>query len=266
MILVKEREDLEVFSFIFGAVIGSFLNVLILKLPVNESIFTKTRSKCPSCGHLIYWYHNIPLFSYLFLKAKCSYCGAKISFQYFLVEILSAVLTLFLFLKLGLNQEFIFMCFLSYVLITLSFIDLKHKAVPDYLLLMAFVLSFFATNFSIYESFSNAFLFAGAIVLLNFIITFYIQNIKSRILKDESLKTQEALGEGDIPIIAIIGVILGVQSGIEAIFLAAFFAIIPAIYSNLIKKDIQTPFIPYLVLGFLTQYFFDLETLIKVFF
>ena len=85
-------------------------------------------------------------------------------------------------------------------------------------------------------------------------------------MKDESLKTQEALGEGDIPIIAMIGVILGVQAGVEAIFLAAFFAIIPAIYSNLVKKDIQTAFIPYLVLGFLTQYFFDLETFIKVFY
>ena len=100
---------MEVFSFIFGLCIGSFLNVLIIKLPKNESIFTKDRSKCPSCNHLIFWYHNIPLFSYLYLKAKCSYCGAKISFQYFLVELLSAIITLTLFIKLGLNQEFIFM-------------------------------------------------------------------------------------------------------------------------------------------------------------
>ena len=257
---------MEVFSFIFGLCIGSFLNVLIIKLPKNESIFTKDRSKCPSCNHLIFWYHNIPLFSYLYLKAKCSYCGAKISFQYFLVELLSAIITLTLFIKLGLNQEFIFMCLLSYVLIMLSFIDLKYKAVPDYLLLIVFILSFSATNFSIIDSFRNAFLFSGAFVLLNFIITFYIQNIKSRILKDENLKTQEALGVGDIPIIALIGIILGVNSGLVAIFLAAFFAIIPAIYSNFVKKDIQTPFIPYLVLGFFTEYFFNLETIIKVFY
>ncbi|MBD3830735.1 MAG: prepilin peptidase, partial [Arcobacter sp.] len=95
---------------------------------------------------------------------------------------------------------------------------------------------------------------------------FYIQNIKSKLLKDESLKTQVALGEGDIPIIAMIGVVLGSTGGILAIFLGAFFAIIPSIYSNLVKKDIQTPFIPYLVLGFLTEYFFKLETFIKVFY
>jgi leader peptidase (prepilin peptidase)/N-methyltransferase len=264
VIFQKEREDLEVFSLIFGLCIGSFLNVLIIKLPKNESIFTKTRSKCPSCNHLIFWYHNIPLLSYLYLKAKCSYCGVKISFQYFLVELLSGIITLALFVKLGLNQEFIFMCLLSYVLISLSFIDLKYKAVPDYLLLIVFILSFFATNFPIIESFKNAFLFAGAFVLLNFVITFYIQNIKSKILKDESLRTQEALGVGDIPIIALIGIILGVNGGLVAIFLAAFFAIIPAIYSNFVKEDIQTPFIPYLVLGFFTEYFFNLETIIKV--
>jgi leader peptidase (prepilin peptidase)/N-methyltransferase len=263
VIFQKESEDLELFSFVFGACIGSFLNVLILRLPLSESLISNKRSRCLSCGHLIYWYHNIPLLSYLFLKAKCSYCGIKISFQYFLVEIISALLTLFLFLKLGLTQEFIFMCLLSYVLIVLSFIDLKYKAVPDYLLLIALFLSFFVTDSSILEAFKNAFLFSGALVLLNFVVTFYIQNIKAKITKDESLKTQEALGEGDIPIIAMMAVILGLSSGIFAIFLAAFFAIIPSIYSNLVKKDIQTPFIPYLVLGFYVEYFFNLETFIK---
>ncbi|MBY0540586.1 MAG: prepilin peptidase [Campylobacterales bacterium] len=256
---------MELFSFIFGICIGSFLNVLILRLPKNESLMT-ARSHCPKCNHVIYWYHNIPLFSYLFLRAKCYYCGTKISFLYFFIELISGIITLALFLKLGLNQEFIFMVLLSYVLITLSFIDFKYKAVPDYLLLLVFIVSFFASTFSITEAFKNAFLFSGAFILLNFIITFYIQNIKSRILKDESLKTQEALGEGDIPIIAMFGIILGINSGLIAIFLAAIFAIIPAIYSNFVKKDIQTPFIPYLVLGFFTEYFFDLETIIKVFF
>jgi leader peptidase (prepilin peptidase) / N-methyltransferase len=265
VIFLKERDALELFSFIFGISIGSFLNVLILRLPKNESLMT-ARSHCPKCNHVIYWYHNIPLFSYLFLLGRCSYCKEKISFLYFFVELISGIVTLALFFKLGLNQEFIFMALLSYVLITLSFIDFKYKAVPDYLLLIVFILSLIATNFSIIEALKNAFLFVGAFVLLNFVITFYIQNIKSKILKDESLKTQEALGEGDIPIIAMMGIILGINGGLFAIFLAAIFAIIPAIYSNFVKKDIQTPFIPYLVLGFFTEYFFDLETIIKVFF
>jgi leader peptidase (prepilin peptidase) / N-methyltransferase len=265
VILTVEREDLEVFSFIFGAVIGSFLNVLILRLPLNKSVVTP-RSSCPSCNHIIAWYYNIPLFSFLFLRAKCAYCKTKISFQYFIVELLSASLTLALFIKLGLSSEFLYMSLLFYVCITLSFIDFKYKAVPDYLLLIVLVLSFFATSFSLLEAFKNAFLFSGAFVLLNFIITFYIQNIKARLLKDEDLKNQEALGEGDIPIIAMIAVILGIKGALVAIFLAAIFAIIPSIYSNLVKKDIQTPFIPYLILGMLSVYFFDLENILKVLF
>ena len=227
----KEREDLEVFSFIFGGIIGLFLNQLIIKLPKYEFSITK-------------------------------YEGNS---SYFIVELISAILTTALYLKLGFSQDFFLMIILFYVLIVLSFIDFKYKAVPDYLLLLVLVLSFFTTNFSIIESFKNAFLFSGAVVLLNFVVTFYIQNIKSRILKDETLKEQVALGEGDIPIIAMIAVILGATGGVFAIFLGAFFAIIPSIYSNILKKDIQTPFIPYLVLGFLTEYFFNIESFIKAF-
>ena len=227
----KEREDLEVFSFIFGGIIGLFLNQLIIKLPKYEFSITK-------------------------------YEGNS---SYFIVELISAILTTALYFKLGFSQDFFLMIILSYVLIVLSFIDFKYKAVPDYLLLLVLVLSFFTTNFSIIESFKNAFLFSGAVVLLNFVVTFYIQNIKSRILKDETLKEQVALGEGDIPIIAMIAVILGATGGVFAIFLGAFFAIIPSIYSNIVKKDIQTPFIPYLVLGFLTEYFFNIESFIKAF-
>ncbi len=138
----------------------------------------------------------------------------------------------------------------------LSFIDFKYKAVPDYLLLIALVLSFFVTSYNLIEAFKNAFIVSGAFVLLNFVLTFYIQNIKAKILKDESLKTQEAMGEGDIPILAILGVILGLKGALIAIFLSSIFAIIPSIYFNIKKKDIQTPFIPYLVLGFLVEYFF----------
>ena len=92
MILQKERENLELFSFIFGAIIGSFLNVLILKLPLKQN-FVTTRSKCPSCNHIISWYYNIPLISFLILRAKCAYCKAKISSQYFIVELLTAFIT-----------------------------------------------------------------------------------------------------------------------------------------------------------------------------
>ena len=168
-------------------------------------------------------------------------------------------------MEFSIFQNVLFTLFLIN-LVVLSLYDFKYKAVPDYLLLFAFFSSFFITKFDIFEALQSAFIISGAFVILNFLVTFYIQNIKSRILKDESLKTQEALGEGDIPIIASIGIILGISSGLTAIFLAAFFAIIPSLYKNNIKKDMQTPFIPYLILGFFTEYFFNIETIIKAFY
>ncbi|MBS9782433.1 MAG: prepilin peptidase [Arcobacter sp.] len=253
-----------VFSFIFGVLIGSFLNVLIVRLPQKKDIVF-LRSHCSKCKHTLSWSENIPLISYIFLKGRCSSCKEKISFQYFFVEFISGLLSLFLYLYLGLGYELLYMALFIYLLITLSFIDFKYKAVPDYLLLLAFILSFFASNFTVIESFKNAFLFAGAFVLLNFVLTFYVQNIKAKLLKDETLKTQEALGEGDIPIIAAFGIILGVEGTLVAIFLSAIFAIIPSLYASFLKKDIQTPFIPYLSLGFLVEYFFHFENIIKVF-
>jgi len=150
------------------------------------------------------------------------------------------------------------------VMIALCIYDFKYKAVPDYLLLAVLTISFFASPFPFLESLRYALLFAGAFVLLNFVLTFYIQNIKSRIYKDESLKSQEALGEGDIPFIASIGVMLGTFEGVVSLFLAAIFAIIPSIYASYVKKDLQIPFIPYLFLGFSCGYFFDLESFTKV--
>ncbi len=255
---------MELFSFIFGAVFGSFLNVIIKRVPKNQSIITP-RSYCNNCQTTIPWYYNIPIISYIVLKGRCKNCKESYGIQYFLVELITALITLFLFIKLGLSYEFVSTLLFFYLLIVLSFIDFEYKAVPDYLLLLLFVVSLFITNYDLIIALKNALLFAGGFFLLNFILTFYIQNIKSKILKDETLKTQEALGEGDIPVIASFAIVLGINSTLLAIFLSAIFAIIPSIYSSIVKKDIQTAFIPYLSLGFVVAYFFDLNDILKVF-
>ncbi|WP_258238905.1 A24 family peptidase [Arcobacter sp. CECT 8985] len=261
MIIEIERDDLVVFSFIIGVVFGSFLNVLIYRLPKRVSLLIN--STCPKCSHPISWYENIPLLSYLFLKAKCSSCKVSISYLYFTVEFMCGLLSILLFLQFSFSVDFILFSLLFYILIVLSFIDFEYKAVPDYLLLLAFLISFFCTNYPFLESFKNASIFAGFFILLDFILSFYVQNIKSYILNDETLKTQKALGEGDIPIVALIGVILGLKAGIVAIFLAGIFAIIPSIYNLILKKDTQIPFIPFLVLGFLFEFFINISS--KVF-
>ena len=236
---------------IYGLLIGSFLNVLIYRLPKNISLINPKRSFCPNCNHQISWKENIPLASFILQKGKCLHCKTSISKNYFIVELLSSILTWFVYLKFGLGSEFFITIILIYLLIVLSFIDFEYKAVPDYLLVLILLSSIFIPNFS----FLSALLFAGAFALLNFIITFYIQNIKARLTKNKDLEEQVALGEGDIPIITLIGGILGIKLGIVAIFLAALFAIFPALYGTIAKKEIETPFIPYLSLGFIVVFF-----------
>ena len=255
LIFIKESEDLVEFSiFIIGLIFGSFLNMLIYRLPLGISLINPKRSICPNCNHSIKWYENLPLVSYILLKGKCSNCKDKISITYPVVETITLIVTILLFQKFNLTNDFYVSLLLFYTLIVLSFIDLKYKAVPDYLLILALITSLFISDFD----FKSIFLFAGGIVILELFITYYIQNIKSKILKDDSLKTQKAVGEGDIPIIAIIGGVLGIKLGIVAIFLSAIFAIIPSLVNNIIKKDIETPFIPFLSLGLFVVYVNDI--------
>ena len=140
-----------------------------------------------------------------------------------------------------------------YILVLLIFIDYKYKAVPDYLLLSVIFVAPFVSE-SMLHFFQNGFMFAGGFVILNFVVTFYIQNIKSRITKNELLKNQTALGEGDIPIIAMIGGVLGIKYALLAIIVASCIALVHSVY-NKIKKEEETPFIPYLVMGFLAVFF-----------
>ncbi len=194
------------------------------------------------------------LVGYILDKFVC-----KIYSKYFLLEVLSAILTVAIFYKLGTTIEFFIVVTIFYLLLILSFIDFKYHAVPDYLLLAVLVLVFFIPSRNLLEQFQSAFLISGAVVLLSFILNFYIQNIKSKLTKNEELKTQTSLGEGDIPIVAVMAATLGVQESLLAIFLASFFAIIPALYSKIVKKEQETPFIPYLSLGLFVEYIFSLS-------
>jgi len=229
--------------FSVGLVFGSFLNVLIHRIPQAVSLLNPIGSECPNCSHGIKWYENIPVFSYLFLKGKCSNCFEPISFIYPIVEIITAIMTLMLYAKFLLNWELITTIILFYTLIVLSFIDLKYKAVPDFLLIIVVALSIIVGDII------NILIFTGGFFLLELTITYYIQTIKAKITKNKELETQRALGEGDMPIAGVIGGLLGIQLGVTAIFLAVLFALVPAIYNMFSKKEIETAFIPFLSLG-----------------
>ena len=228
---------------LIGLVFGSFLNVLIHRLPLSISLVNPAGSACPHCNNGIKWYENIPVFSYLALKGRCSNCSESISIIYPIVEIITALVTLTIYLNFLLNWELIAIIALFYTLIVLSFIDLKYRAVPDYLLIIAVILAIVVGDII------SVLIFTGGLLLLELIITFYIQNIKAKITGNKELETQRALGEGDMPIAGVIGGLLGIQLGVSAIFLAALLALLPAIYNLFSKKEIETAFIPFLSLG-----------------
>jgi leader peptidase (prepilin peptidase) / N-methyltransferase len=119
-----------VLALVFGLVIGSFLNVVILRMPQGASI-TLPRSRCPQCKQLIHWYDNIPVVSYLLLGGACRQCGKKISVRYPSVEALTGAVSILLYLKFGLTIEWAIFLGLSAALIVLAFIDLDHRILPD---------------------------------------------------------------------------------------------------------------------------------------
>ncbi len=226
------------FMGILGLIFGSFLNVLIYRIPKNENIAFPP-SHCTKCGKPLKWWHNIPLISYIFLKGKCSFCSEKISLQYPLVELLSAVIFVLIYIKIGNFTQSIIISLVFDVLLALSVIDFRYKAVPDSLNLLALTLAIFSGN--ILDSFTNALLFAGGFTLLRFYVSYIVK--------------KEALGEADIMIAATIGAILGIQLGLFAIFLSAVIAL-PA-FLIVGKRDIQLPFIPFLAIALFLTYIFN---------
>lgn len=239
--------------FVFGVIFGSFANVLIRRLPINQSVFLP-RSYCPSCETELRFYHNVPIFSWLFLGGKCAFCNDKISVSYPLVELFSGILALEAIgieSKLGeiLNAEIIYkstVLALTFInLLCLSLIDIAHKAVPDVLLFIGVVLALFyspSLNSALYAA-----IFSGAFWLLRLIVS--------------KLKGEEAMGSADIFIAGIVAVVLGPTSGLVAIYIAAL-ATLP-FYA--IKKDRELAFVPFLSAGLLTVYCFkpEISTLIE---
>ena len=120
---------LYIIIFIYGIVIGSFLNVCIYRIPNKESV-VMVNSHCMSCGHKLVWYDLFPLFSYLFLKGRCRYCESKLSYQYVLIELLNGILYLVVFRVNGMNVESVLFALLVSALLTLSVIDYRTFEIP----------------------------------------------------------------------------------------------------------------------------------------
>lgn len=238
-----------IFSFITGITIGSFLNVLILRLPKNEDVVFE-RSHCNSCQKQIEWYENIPLISYIFLRGKCSKCSNRISLQYPLVELIVGLFAILIMPKYidGLNL-LIFAMKLSVfsIFLTIFVIDLRHKIIPNVLNLFLFIVLLLTAVFS----FKWQFILYGALVGLGFpsLVTYIFYKYKGQV----------GLGMGDIKLYGVLGVYLGPIGVVHNIFLSCFLGSFVVGSLMLLKKVDRTtkiPFGPFIVIIAFFQFFY----------
>ena len=231
--------------FIFGLMIGSFLNVVIYRTPRGESI-AFPGSHCTSCHEKLKWYHNIPLFSWIFLGGKCAYCKVPISKQYPIVELFTGLLWLAIYTKLGLVWYFPFIAASFTALFALSVIDLKYYAVPDSVNFFGLLMALIQPDI-LKLSWDNP-LANAAIAAFGLWALAKIISIVAR---------KEAMGGADVIVAGTMAALLGFPGFFLALFLSAILAILPSLFA----KDTMVPFVPFLALATLIIYLFDTQSM-----
>ena len=232
--------SLALIVFVFGILIGSFLNVVIYRLPKGESIVFPA-SKCQSCQTPLKWYHNVPIFSWLFLRGKCGFCSEKISIQYPLIELTTGFIAVAIFYKLGLTWHMPIVFAVFTLLLALVMIDYKDMEIPDNLNLLALALA--VVSPMVLTSLHDAVLAAGGVALLRYYVSFFLD--------------KEAMGEGDIIVAGTMGALLGFPAFFYALFLAAVLALVPSLMAK--ETDTAVPFVPFLAMGTFIVYIFDTQ-------
>lgn len=254
-----------------GSCVGSFLNVCIHRLPKDLSI-VKPRSFCPNCKQTIRWYDNIPILSYFILKGKCRSCSAGISIRYPLVEVITAIVFLVLYIHFGVCWNLIKYIFFFCFLIVVSFIDIDYHAIPAYLCFAAIVVGLLfdirstivylragmPLDFKLLPVFraTRALLFGLGFTYLFKLFGDIFINIYLALRKKESIEGEkESLGLGDVDFMGVVGVFLGLKPVIFVFFLAPFFALLYSVVAMVFKKSHLIPYLPYLSLASAAMFF-----------
>jgi leader peptidase (prepilin peptidase)/N-methyltransferase len=238
----------EIWLFFFGLCIGSFLNVCIYRLPLDTSI-VKPRSKCPRCETPIAFYDNIPILSYIMLRGRCRSCQVPIGIRYPLVELLTGILTVCVFNFFGLTATGAVYFVLVMALITITFIDIDHRIIPDKISLpgipLFFIAALFLPHISILDSLLGIIAGGGSLYLVA--------------LGYHLITGQEGMGGGDIKLLAMIGAVVGWQGIVFTIFAGSFIGC--AIGLSLMIKTrkgmkLAIPFGPFLSIGAVLYLFY----------
>lgn len=245
---------------ILGLVIGSFLNVVIYRVPRKLSVVSPARSYCPRCSTTLSWFENIPVLSWIVLGGRCRHCKARISGQYPLVELLSGVFAILSYLHFGLTITALIVYALSVTLVAISFIDLEFRIIPNVISLPGITIGLLL---GITSQFTHAFswpITTGAIdsligMLIGGGIFYFIAWIYYLMTK------KIGLGGGDIKLLGMTGAILGWESVPQTIILGSIIGSIVGIGAMLVYKtgrNTEIPFGPWLSLGAILYIFADL--------
>lgn len=230
------------FMLIFGAIVGSFLNVVILRLPEKGASIVFPASHCPRCKAAIRWYDNIPVLSFFLLRGRCRRCRTAISWQYPLVEALMAGLSLALFQKFSLSILYAIYFPFAAALLVIIFIDLSHQIIPDVISLPGIVLGFlcsFANPLVSWQEAGLGILFGGG--------TFYLVAFGYYLLT-----RREGMGGGDIKLLAMIGAYLGWIGLPFVIFSSSLLGVLVGIGAMVQQRKggkTVIPYGPFLALG-----------------
>ncbi len=258
---------LPIIVFVFGLIIGSFLNVVILRLNTGRSI-SNGRSKCATCGRELAWYELIPVFSFLGLRGKCRTCKTQISFQYPVIELITALLFVILYTRIILQQGFdvynwvvfLFSAIVGALLIVITIYDFRHKIIPDKIVYPFIILSFISIIWKVATipsfSFLNALLAGLALAAPFFFLWFFS---KGRLM-----------GFGDVKLALGVGWLVGLTGGVT-VFLLSFWlgAIIGLILLGLSRSygmKSEIPFAPFMIfaLFIVSMYEVTLATLFPI--
>jgi leader peptidase (prepilin peptidase)/N-methyltransferase len=239
---------LEMAAFIFGTCIGSFLNVCIYRIPAGKSI-VHPPSSCPQCGYAIRFYDNIPILSYLLLRGRCRRCRTRIPLRYPMVELITGIAALAVFLKYGLlPATAVYFVFIA-VLLVITFIDIDHQIIPDRLSLPGIPL-FFLLGFLVpFITWQDALIgiLAGGGLLYGVALGYQL------------LTGRDGMGGGDIKLLAMIGAMIGWQGILFTIFCASLSGTLVglalALPSGRSMKS-RLPFGPFLAAGAIAYVFF----------
>lgn len=250
--------------FVFGSIVGSFLNVCIHRMPKGESIVWP-RSHCPKCQKRIPGYDNVPFISFLLLKGRCRFCQEKISLRYPLVELITALLMVALFNRFGLHYEFFLYMVMLWCLVIATFVDIGHRIIPDEVSVGGLIIGFIMVSVTGFTLGSLKFTFlpmlksalgiivGGGVIYLTGVIfdLVYFKLLKHPAINGET----ESMGGGDVKLLAMIGAFMGWQMAVLTFFLAPFLGIVIGVYNLVAKKDHTIPYGPFLSIAALVSLF-----------